>query len=47
MLGLQLLSLHNIYFFLNLTKDIRASIAADKFSEFKKDFLRDYDLGNR
>jgi queuine tRNA-ribosyltransferase len=41
-LGLRLVSLHNIYFFLELMRKMRESIAADKFSEFKKDFLAKY-----
>jgi queuine tRNA-ribosyltransferase len=42
MLGLTLLSLHNIYFFLDLARKIRAAIQANQFSEFKKEFLSGY-----
>ena len=41
-LGLRLVSLHNIYFYLRLMERIRAAIAKDRFVEFKKDFLRTY-----
>ena len=42
MLGLTLLSLHNVYFFLDLARKIRESIKNNQFSEFKKDFLAHY-----
>ncbi len=41
-LGLRLVSLHNIHFYLNLMSQIRSSIAKDNFDEFKKDFLKCY-----
>ncbi len=42
MLGLILLSLHNVYFFLDLMRQIRAAIKEDKFSQFKQVFLINY-----
>ena len=42
MLGLTLLSLHNVFFFLNLAKNIREAIKGGYFLEFKKDFLNRY-----
>jgi queuine tRNA-ribosyltransferase len=42
MLGLRLVSLHNVHFFLTLMRKIREAIAQDKFSEFKKEFLSNY-----
>lgn len=42
MLGLRLVSLHNIYFFIKLTHDIRQSIKQERFSEFKDNFLNSY-----
>jgi len=42
MLGLTLLSLHNIYFFLDLTRKAREAIKNNQFSEFKKEFLENY-----
>jgi queuine tRNA-ribosyltransferase len=42
MLGLVLLSLHNVYFFLDLMRQIRAAIKEDKFSQFKQSFLISY-----
>ena len=42
MLGLVLLSLHNVYFFLDLMRQIRAAIKEDKFSQFKQSFLINY-----
>jgi len=44
-LGLRLVSLHNVYFYLDLMRDIRKAIQADKFLEFKKDFLNKYNQG--
>ncbi|MFC1594515.1 tRNA guanosine(34) transglycosylase Tgt [Candidatus Omnitrophota bacterium] len=41
-LGLRLVSLHNVYFYLNLMRNIRDAIAKDKFIEFKKEFLACY-----
>ena len=43
MLGLRLVSLHNIHFYLELMRGIREAIMCDKFSEFKKGFLERYD----
>lgn len=41
-LGLRLVSLHNVHFFLELMRKIRLALAQDKFREFKKEFLADY-----
>jgi queuine tRNA-ribosyltransferase len=45
-LGLRLLSLHNIYFYLQLMRQIRQAIAEDRFGEFKKDFVERYNQGD-
>ncbi|MDO8489032.1 MAG: tRNA guanosine(34) transglycosylase Tgt [Candidatus Omnitrophota bacterium] len=42
MLGLILLSLHNVYFFLDIMRQIRAAIKEDRFSQFKQMFLMNY-----
>ena len=42
MLGLMLLSYHNLYFFLKLMRDIRQAIKTNSFSEYKKEFLTQY-----
>lgn len=42
MLGLILLSLHNVYFFLDLMRRVRQAIKEDKFSQFKQIFLMEY-----
>jgi queuine tRNA-ribosyltransferase len=42
MLGLILLSLHNVYFFLDMMRKVRQAIKEDKFSQFKQMFLSDY-----
>ena len=39
LLAYNLLSLHNVYFLVNLTRQIRQSILDDKFQEMKKDWL--------
>ena len=41
-LGLQLVSLHNIHFYLNLMRAIRGAISRDNFIEFKRNFLSAY-----
>jgi queuine tRNA-ribosyltransferase len=42
MLGGILLSLHNIYFYQNLMKEIRASIEEKRFKRFSEEFLSNY-----
>ena len=42
MLGGMLLSLHNIYFYQNLMKEIRASIEENRFQRFSEEFLSNY-----
>tara|TARA_B100000315_G_C14587491_1_gene593860 strand:- start:2961 stop:4076 length:1116 start_codon:yes stop_codon:yes gene_type:complete len=46
MLGVQLLSYHNIHWYKNFLDRIRAAIAEDKFFDFKKDFLSKYGSKN-
>jgi len=46
-LGLRLVSLHNLNFYANLMKEIRASISKDRFVEFKKQFITKYKRGVR
>ncbi len=41
-LGLQMASLHNLAFYLKLTRDVRNAIFKDSFSEWKTDFLNRY-----
>ena len=41
-LGLRLLSYHNVYFYVNLLAQLRRVIAEGKFVEFEKKFLSDY-----
>ncbi len=41
-LGLRLISYHNIYFYNNFVKQVREAIAANNFVEFKKNFLKKY-----
>lgn len=43
-LGAMLVSLHNIYFYLEMMRNIRQAIAQDRFTEFKKEFLSTYML---
>lgn len=42
--GKRLLSIHNIYFLLNLTKEIREAIKEDRFLDFKEAFFKKYNL---
>ena len=41
-LGLRLLSLHNLHFYLNLMKEVRCAIEVGSFSAFMVDFIRRY-----
>jgi queuine tRNA-ribosyltransferase len=41
-LGLRLVSLHNIHFYLSLMRDIREAISLDRLPEFKREFLGKY-----
>lgn len=41
-LGLRLLSLHNVFFYLNLMKQVRRAIDSGSFSAFKSDFIDRY-----
>ncbi len=41
-LGLRLLSLHNLHFYLNLMKEVRCAIEVGSFNTFKDDFIRRY-----
>jgi len=41
-LGLRLVSLHNIHFYLELMRNIREAIRQDRFIEFKKESLSNY-----
>lgn len=43
-LGLRLVSLHNIHFYLEMMRGVRAAIEGDGFREFKKEFLEKYNL---
>lgn len=45
-LGLRLVSLHNVHFYLNLMERIRKAISQDRFSEFKREFLKNYQTEN-
>ncbi|MFA6216594.1 MAG: tRNA guanosine(34) transglycosylase Tgt [Candidatus Omnitrophota bacterium] len=42
-LGLRLVSLHNVYFYLEMMRRIREAILRERFADFKKEFLRDYE----
>ncbi len=42
-LGLKLVTYHNVYFYVNLMKQIRAAIAQDHYQEFERKFLSSYE----
>ncbi len=44
-LGLRLVSLHNIHFYLKMMAGVRAAIEQDRYAEFKKEFLGKYNAG--
>ncbi len=41
-LGLRLMSIHNVHFLINMMKNIRESIKGDYFLEYKRDFYEKY-----
>lgn len=47
MLGAQLITLHNVYFFVNLVKSMREKIRENRFLRFKKSFLNRFDPESR
>jgi queuine tRNA-ribosyltransferase len=44
MLGMQLLSYHNLYFLVNLAKKARNAILENKYDDFRNNFWNKYDL---
>lgn len=44
-LGLRLVSLHNIHFFLQMMRGVRQAIREDRFPAFKEEFLSKYNAG--
>ena len=47
MLGLRLLSLHNVHFLLSLARDARAHIAVGDFQSWSKTWLDRYHTSNK
>lgn len=45
-LGLRLMTIHNLHFLLNLMQEIREQIAKDNFQKFKKSFLKKFNAKN-
>ncbi|MFH1284874.1 MAG: tRNA guanosine(34) transglycosylase Tgt [Candidatus Peregrinibacteria bacterium] len=45
-LGLRLMSIHNLHFLINLMHEIRKHIEHDTFAKFKKDFLKNFHTKN-
>ena len=41
-LGLRLITIHNLHFYLNLTKQIRAALEAGTFARFREHFVANY-----
>lgn len=46
MLGLRLMTIHNLHFLLNLMRNIREEIKENNFAKFKKNFLRKFKSKN-
>jgi queuine tRNA-ribosyltransferase len=45
-LGLRLLTWHNLHVYLGVVRDARAAIAAGGFEEFQREFIAQYNEGN-
>ncbi|MEA2013558.1 MAG: tRNA guanosine(34) transglycosylase Tgt [Verrucomicrobiota bacterium] len=41
-LGLRLMTIHNLHFYINLMKDIRKHIQMDSFDDFRQNFIKNY-----
>jgi tRNA-guanine family transglycosylase len=39
---MQMMSYHNLYFLIHLTKKARAAVLVNKFEEFRENFWTDY-----
>jgi queuine tRNA-ribosyltransferase len=46
-LGLRLISYHNVHFYIALMKRIRQAIAQDRYGEFQKEFLGNYHVSSK
>jgi len=46
LLGMQLASLHNLYFYLDLMRELREAILEGRFPQFRDDFFRDYRMAS-
>ncbi|AVQ20018.1 tRNA guanosine(34) transglycosylase Tgt [Fusobacterium mortiferum] len=44
-LGQRLATYHNLYFLIKLMKNAREAILEDRFTEFKEEFIRNYNMG--
>ncbi|MDP5038975.1 MAG: tRNA guanosine(34) transglycosylase Tgt [Candidatus Gracilibacteria bacterium] len=47
MLGMQLLSYHNLYFLVNLAKKARVAILENRYNEFRDEFWSKYDISKK
>ena len=45
MLGLRLAVMHNLYFYNNLMEEIRSAIEEERFEEFRREFIENYESG--
>jgi len=45
MLGLRLAVMHNLYFYNNLMEEIRTAIEEERFEEFRREFIKNYNQG--
>ncbi|PYK95247.1 MAG: hypothetical protein DME36_02735 [Verrucomicrobia bacterium] len=46
-LGLRLITLHNLHFYLDLMKQARTAIKGGSFDQFRKSFVANYKMRNR
>jgi len=46
-LGGKLLTLHNLHFLIKLTENIRNAINEDRFGDFYKEFISNYDWNKK
>ena len=44
-LGMRLITYHNLYFLNNMLKEIRQAIDEDRFEQYRKDFLERFHSG--
>jgi queuine tRNA-ribosyltransferase len=46
-LGMRLASIHNLYFYLEIVKEVRLAIIENRFKQWSKQFYKNYEINNK